>query len=297
MPAYQQILGNIAILPLRTRTRGPAATLPPLASSDTPLTIDASHDSYDPCDEVLSLFRANTFFRNFEIQGPADRLLIYGILYVSSLLAQVKPSMARREAEKALMNVALDNNFPMPGDAGFPLNQAFSAPTDRAQSEMLRGYLSQMRQELAVRLLERLFIDGETPSKVNVEKPIESARRKLILRAVVVELLKTKVHGQVIVTKRRFWCPSEPTTAPELPIAGAVTRSAISIVCATTETWTAPDLQTGFEHDKGRDEAKSVSPLHNSQTRTLLADTERHFQCAWKTDQDWRKDQDVCDQK
>ena len=65
------------------------------------------------------------------------------------------------------MNVALDSNFAMPGDPGFPLNQAFQAPTDRGQSEVLRGYLGQVRQELAMRLLDRLFADGETPSKVS----------------------------------------------------------------------------------------------------------------------------------
>ena len=181
----QQVLGNVAVLPLRTRTRGPAQTLPPLQSPDTPLTIDASHDSYDPCDEVLSLFRANTFFRNFEIRGPADRTLIYGILYVSSLLAQVKASMTRRDAEKALMNVALDNNFAMPGDAGFPLNQAFQAPTDRGQGEVLRGYLVQVRQELALRLLDRLYADGEVPSKVSCSKFLPCSPVKAGLESVI----------------------------------------------------------------------------------------------------------------
>lgn len=64
------------------------------------------------------------------------------------------------------MNIALDTNFPMPGDAAFPLNQAFETPKDRGQAEMLRQYLSQVRQETAARLLDRLFADGETPSKV-----------------------------------------------------------------------------------------------------------------------------------
>lgn len=82
------------MLPLRTRTRGPAQQLPGLSPPDTPLSIDPSHTSYDPVDEVLSLFRANAFFRNFEIHGPADRLLIYGILYTSSLLAVVRPNMS-----------------------------------------------------------------------------------------------------------------------------------------------------------------------------------------------------------
>ncbi|KAF2490237.1 ARP2/3 complex, 21 kDa p21-Arc subunit [Lophium mytilinum] len=175
MPAYhsvfldepnQQLIGNFALLPLRTRTRGPAMQLPPLPADVTDLTIDAAHESYDPLDEILSLFRANTFFRNFEIKGPADRVLIYGILYVSEILGKIKPGMSRRDAEKSVTNVALDTNFPIPGDASFPLNQAFEAPRDRSQAEQLRQYIMQMRQELAQRLLARVYADGATtPSK------------------------------------------------------------------------------------------------------------------------------------
>lgn len=89
----QHQIGNFALLPLRTRTRGPALQLPPLPASTTELDIDAAHESYDPLDEVLLLFRANTFFRNFEIKGPADRVLIYGILFVQEILGKIKSSM------------------------------------------------------------------------------------------------------------------------------------------------------------------------------------------------------------
>jgi actin related protein 2/3 complex subunit 3 len=70
----------------------------------TELTIDAAHESYDPLDEIIALFRANTFFRNFEIKGPADRVMIYGILYVSEVLGKIRPNMARRDAEKVRPN-------------------------------------------------------------------------------------------------------------------------------------------------------------------------------------------------
>ncbi|KAF2666369.1 ARP2/3 complex subunit Arc18 [Microthyrium microscopicum] len=174
MPAYhsvfldepnQQLIGNFAILPLRTRTRGPAQQLPALAAGDTDLSIDASHESYDPLDEVLALFRANTFFRNFEIKGPADRVLIYGILFVQEIVGKIRSNMSRREAEKAIMNVALDTNFAVPGDAGFPLNQAFEPPKERNEAEVLRQYMMQMRQELAQRCLARVYADGDAPSK------------------------------------------------------------------------------------------------------------------------------------
>lgn len=141
--------------------------LPPLAQGETELTIDASHESYDPLDEVLALFRANTFFRNFEIKGPADRVLIYGILFVQEIIGKIKSNMSRRDAEKAVMNVALDTNFAVPGDAGFPLNQAFEAPRERNEAEVLRQYMMQMRQELAFRLIGRVYADGDAPSKVS----------------------------------------------------------------------------------------------------------------------------------
>jgi len=63
------------------------------------------------------------------------------------------------------MNIALDTNFAIPGDAGFPLNQAFEAPRDRNDAEQLRNYIMQMRQELAQRLLNRVYSDGNVPSK------------------------------------------------------------------------------------------------------------------------------------
>ncbi|RAR06877.1 ARP2/3 complex, 21 kDa p21-Arc subunit [Stemphylium lycopersici] len=167
MPAYhsvfldepnQQLIGNFALLPLRTRTRGPAVQLPALPADVTELTIDASHESYDPLDEILALFRANTFFRNFEIKGPADRVLIYGILF-----RQAGHVSEADRVSQAVMNIALDTNFAIPGDAGFPLNQAFEAPADRNAAEVMRQYIMQMRQELATRLLNRLSMD-EIPS-------------------------------------------------------------------------------------------------------------------------------------
>jgi actin related protein 2/3 complex, subunit 3 len=93
-----RLIGNFPLLPLRTRTRGPAYTLPLLDPSQIPASQSPEPDSesYDALDEVLSLFRANTFFRNFEIQGPADRLLIYGILFVSECLGKVRGGMGVR---------------------------------------------------------------------------------------------------------------------------------------------------------------------------------------------------------
>merc|ERR1712098_340256 len=123
MPAYNSIfnpdsspptstnIGNFPLLPLRTRVRGPAYTLPLDASLPAHLSPEPDSESYDILDEVLALFRANTFFRNFEIQGPADRVLIYGIWFVSDCLGKIKPGSDVRQATKDVMNLALDTNF------------------------------------------------------------------------------------------------------------------------------------------------------------------------------------------
>ncbi|CAI4217716.1 unnamed protein product [Parascedosporium putredinis] len=121
-PQPAQANRQLPLLPLRTKTRGPAYTLPAAAlpASESP---DPDSESYDILDEVLAVFRANTFFRNFEIQGPADRLLVYGIWFVSDCLTKIKPTASVRDATKDVTNLALDLNFAIPGDPGWPLNQ------------------------------------------------------------------------------------------------------------------------------------------------------------------------------
>ncbi|KAK3937472.1 hypothetical protein QBC46DRAFT_392595 [Diplogelasinospora grovesii] len=177
MPAYNSVfnttdppprlVGNFPLLPLRTKTRGPAYTLPPADASLPPNeSPDPDSDSYDILDEVLSLFRANTFFRNFEIQGPADRLLVYGIWFVSDCLSKIKPNASLREATRDVNNLALDLNFAIPGDPAWPLNQMYEPPRDRQDAELLKQYMSQVRQELAARLLARVYDEGDAkPSK------------------------------------------------------------------------------------------------------------------------------------
>jgi len=164
MPAYHSAfnddvdnrqVGNMYLLPIKTKIRGPA-----------PLITDPNEA--DIVDETLDLFRANSLFRNFEIKGGADRLLIVLILFVSDCLSKlsaprVPPSQI--EAQKQLNTLAVDN-FPLPGDVTFPLNSHYAPPASRAESDYLRQYLTQVRQELSARLVEKLYADGTgKPSK------------------------------------------------------------------------------------------------------------------------------------
>lgn len=173
MPAYHSaipadatpVVGNFALLPLRSKFRGPA--YPPGRS-----------DEEDIVDETLTLFRANCFFRNFEIKSPSDRTLIYGILFISEALNRLSHTMDEKEAGKVLNTLALEH-FAIPGDPGFPLNSLYARPRDRTEVEALRSWLSQFRQELALRLTQRLYAeDKSAPSKVS--SPLD-ARLSLFL--------------------------------------------------------------------------------------------------------------------
>lgn len=148
-PSEQRIIGNVCLLPIHTKFRGPA--YPP-------------QQDYDIAEETLDLFRANSFFRNFEIKGPADRLLIYGILYVSDCLSKLSRGVSLRDAQRLLSSLAVDN-FSLPGEIGFPLNLLYLPPANKSEAELLRQYLLQFRQEVSDRLLKKVYADSDEPSK------------------------------------------------------------------------------------------------------------------------------------
>ncbi|ODV68407.1 ARP2/3 complex, 21 kDa p21-Arc subunit [Hyphopichia burtonii NRRL Y-1933] len=161
MPAYHstfltedsvdnRIIGNLVLLPIHTNYRGPL--YPP-------------QQDYDIIEEILDLFRANSFFKNFDIKGPADRLLIYGILFISDCLSKLNNRVNYREAIRILNNLSLDS-FALPGDIGFPLNALYQPPSNKNEADLLRSYLQQFRQELSDRLLKRIYAQDENvPSK------------------------------------------------------------------------------------------------------------------------------------
>ncbi|KAK4050035.1 subunit of the Arp2/3 complex [Microbotryomycetes sp. JL221] len=156
MPAYHSSynddeglhqIGNMTLLPIATKLRGPA---PPPA--------DSTRD--DIVNEALDLFRANSLFRNFEIKGPADRVLIYLILFIGDCLTKISqartPGWTQQEAYKQLSSYAVDN-FTLPGEPGFPLNNLYQSPANRLEADSLRQYLTQARQETVIRLIERIY--------------------------------------------------------------------------------------------------------------------------------------------
>eukprot|EP00304_Pavlova_gyrans_P002099 CAMPEP_0206061222 /NCGR_PEP_ID=MMETSP1466-20131121/53562_1 /ASSEMBLY_ACC=CAM_ASM_001126 /TAXON_ID=44452 /ORGANISM="Pavlova gyrans, Strain CCMP608" /LENGTH=239 /DNA_ID=CAMNT_0053436571 /DNA_START=31 /DNA_END=748 /DNA_ORIENTATION=- len=143
--------GGCAVLPIRTTCRGPAPAL--------------ESGAEDIIDEAIYLFKANVLFRNFEVKGPADRLLVYLTLYISECLRRIEGARGKAEALKALTNMALEA-FPIPGDASFPLGPYFPTPESKQEADFIRSYLRQLREETGRRMIDKCYPDGETtPSK------------------------------------------------------------------------------------------------------------------------------------
>ncbi|KAG6609505.1 Actin-related protein 2/3 complex subunit 3 [Phytophthora cinnamomi] len=154
MPAYHSTLNELqaqeacgcAILPIKTRARGPA---PP-----------APEDQPDIVDEILTLFRANVLFTNFEIKGNADRVLIYGTLFVHLCLKKLDRCSSKADATRILQQTAVDS-FAIPGDSSFPLGGLVRAPSSANEAETIRAFFKQLREAIAFRLVDEVFPNGE----------------------------------------------------------------------------------------------------------------------------------------
>lgn len=172
---FEQKVGNMAILPLRTKVRGPA----PSIKTDN-----------DIIDESLYFFKANVFFRTYEIkvgrefqsahthilvyyvynpykqlnllifnlfmfavQSEVDRVLIYVTLYITECLKRLARCQSMEQGQQDLYAMAI-SKFDLPGDAGFPLNSVFAKPEN---PDLMREYLLQLRHETGNRVLEKVF--------------------------------------------------------------------------------------------------------------------------------------------
>lgn len=69
------IVSNIPLLPIKTQIPGTAPRGNP--------------NEKDIIDEALELFKANVLYKNFEIKGDADRLLVYLTFYISQCITKV----------------------------------------------------------------------------------------------------------------------------------------------------------------------------------------------------------------
>uniref|UniRef100_A0A8B9J1W3 Actin related protein 2/3 complex subunit 3 n=1 Tax=Amazona collaria TaxID=241587 RepID=A0A8B9J1W3_9PSIT len=129
-----------------------------------PALRDAAKDT-DIIDEAIYYFKANVFFKNYEIKNEADRTLIYVTLYISECLKKLQKCNSKGQGEKEMYTLGI-TNFPIPGEPGFPLNAIYAKPANKQEEEVMRAYLQQLRQETGLRLCEKVFDpQSDKPSK------------------------------------------------------------------------------------------------------------------------------------
>lgn len=157
MPVYHsqfvnptKVVGNMALLPIKTDFKGPAPREP--VESDV-------------IDEAIHYFKANVFFRNYEIKSEADRTLIYVTLYITECLKKLQKCQSSNQGLKEMHTLAIQR-FYLPGEAQFPLNALYSRPANRAEEDLMRQYFQQLRQETGARIVRKVFDPNtDKPSK------------------------------------------------------------------------------------------------------------------------------------
>lgn len=90
-------------------------------------------DSTDIVDEAITFFRANVFFRNFDIKSLADKLLIYLTFYINIALKRLEGCRTLAEGTKAIINLGLEK-VPVPGEHGFPFPGLFAIPQSQQEA-------------------------------------------------------------------------------------------------------------------------------------------------------------------
>ena len=90
-------------------------------------------DRTDIVDEAITFFRANVFFRNFDIKSSADKLLIYLTFYINVALKRLEGCRTLAEGTKAIINLGLEN-VPVPGESGFPFPGLFALPQSKKEA-------------------------------------------------------------------------------------------------------------------------------------------------------------------
>ncbi|KAH7958325.1 hypothetical protein HPB49_000846 [Dermacentor silvarum] len=111
-------VGNMVILPIKSQYRGPAPK---------------STDETDIIDEALYYFKANVFFRTYEIKSEADRVLIYLTLYISECLKKLQKCSSKNQGVQDMKALAI-SKFDIPGEAGFPLNPVYAKPSSPSEA-------------------------------------------------------------------------------------------------------------------------------------------------------------------
>jgi actin related protein 2/3 complex subunit 3 len=118
----------------------------------------------DIVDECIRLFRANVYFRNFQLEGGADRVLVYMTFFIHQCIKAVHKIATKDEAARQLHTLSHSSSFTIPGDAGWPVG-GIASEGPAMEREKLRTYLRQCREAATRRLVDRVYNEDGSPNK------------------------------------------------------------------------------------------------------------------------------------
>ena len=123
----------------------------------TKLSVNLDQIELDIIDEAIIYFRANVLFKNFNIEGDADKLLVYITVFIQKCLEKANdpnPAKAKENMKKLVEQceyVPKTENF-------------FNVLVIKKDKEVpdLQKYLKSIRKETVERLIYILFEDEKT---------------------------------------------------------------------------------------------------------------------------------------
>ena len=124
-------------------------------------------DDKDIIDEAIFYFKPLIFYKNYEIKSEADRVLIYLVLYIIECLKRLQKCTSKTIGIKELTAMGIER-FDIPGDPSFPreLGSMYAKPRTSEETDTMRQYIQQLRQEMGVRLIDKVFPnESQPPSK------------------------------------------------------------------------------------------------------------------------------------
>lgn len=126
---------------------------------------------YDIVDEAIYYFKSNMMHKTFEVKGPGDRLILYLTLYIQQCLKRLiadGKKATKTQARQTLLALAIERSK-TPIDSTYPFN-AFHPEAKKCtddEVELWREYAKQLRLEVGVRLIQRIFVFPEEDGTAN----------------------------------------------------------------------------------------------------------------------------------
>ena len=125
-------------------------------------TYNADVSTHDIVDEAIQLFRATILFKNFKVQGPGDRMLIYLTCFIQKCLEQMTRFPEETKARNVVAQIVGDAQAIDISQPTFFMNKlGLMKPGALAEKRKCTDFMKKCMDETAKRLLEVLFRAGE----------------------------------------------------------------------------------------------------------------------------------------